>query len=129
MDIKFSNDDINVTNVNKSSAVQKIAATRDLPAHGNNLPVETKDSASDKNASEAVDDEKLDEAVRNINQHIQAVQRELHFSVDKDSGITVIKVMDLATKEVIRQIPNEEALTVARRLGEGAGLELFSEYG
>ena len=75
-----------------------------------------------------MDSEKLDAAVRELNEHIQAVQRELHFSVDKDSGQTVIKVMDLSTQEVIRQIPNEEALSFARKLDEGVELELLSEY-
>jgi len=40
----------------------------------------------------------------------------------------VIKVMDLATKEVIRQIPNEEALNIASKLAEGVDMKLFSEY-
>ena len=72
--------------------------------------------------------EEIDDAVRDLNDHAQVVHRELHFSIDKDSGHTVIKVIDAKTDEVIRQIPGEEALKVAQRLSEGADLEIFNSY-
>ena len=120
------NDNLNVANINHTSVVEKIdpvqknSSTRDLPARHEEVNSEKLDVA--------VRELKLDDAVRELNEHIQVVQRELHFSVDEDSGQTVIKVMDLATKEVIRQIPNEEALSFARKLNEGVELELLSEY-
>ena len=120
------NDNLNVANINHTSVVEKIdpvqknSSTRDLPARHEEVNSEKLDVA--------VRELKLDDAVRELYEHIQVVQRELHFSVDEDSGQTVIKVMDLATKEVIRQIPNEEALSFARKLNEGVELELLSEY-
>ena len=124
--VTINNDNLNVANINHTSVVEKIApaqkisSTRDLPARHEEVNSEKLD--------DAVRELKLDDAVRKLNEHIQVVQRELHFSVDEDSGQTVIKVMDLATKEVIRQIPNEEALSFARKLNEGVELELLSEY-
>lgn len=121
MMVKISNDDSSVTNVNqrsveRASPVQAISPTPSNEEHGKNSP------------TNMVTTEKLGEAVREINESLQAVQRELQFSVDEDSGQTVIKVTDLATKEVIRQIPNEEALIFARKLGDGDDPVLFSEY-
>lgn len=61
-------------------------------------------------------------AVRQMNDYIQTVNRDLSFSVDELSGKTVIKVIDAETKEVIRQIPPEEILALARHFaasGEG----------
>ena len=55
----------------------------------------------------------LKEAVTKLNDYVQNVQRNLSFSVDKDSGQTVIKVYDAQTKEVIRQLPPEETLKLA----------------
>ena len=92
---------------------------------GENLPSGTAPvRQNDAVANESV----LDEAVQNLNDHVQTVNRELQFTVDKDSGKTVIKVIDKETHEVIRQIPGEEALNVARRLNEGGELALFSSY-
>ncbi len=50
--------------------------------------------------------------------------RTLNFSVDEESGKPVVKVIDFETKEVIRQIPSEEVLTMAKaikRLQEDLG--------
>jgi flagellar protein FlaG len=43
----------------------------------------------------------------------------LQFSVDSASGRTVVSVRDMATGDVIRQIPSEEALRLAQALGSG----------
>lgn len=58
----------------------------------------------------------LEEAVRELNGYVQNVQRNLQFNVDEDSGHTVIRVVDSETDEVIRQIPSEEVLTLAKHL-------------
>ena len=60
--------------------------------------------------------ETLDAAVRDINDYVQRVQRTLQFSVDDDTGTTVVKVLDSQTDEVVRQFPPEEALALARHL-------------
>ena len=63
-----------------------------------------------------VDSEQLNAAIHDINEYVQQVQRTLQFSVDDDTGTTVVKVLDSATDEVIRQFPPEEALALARHL-------------
>ena len=50
------------------------------------------------------------------------MQRQLQFSVDEESGKTVIKVIDTETEEIIRQIPPEIILEIQKRLGETNGL-------
>ena len=64
----------------------------------------------------------LEEAVNRVNNKIninQLVQRELEFSIDEESDTTVVKVLDKETKEVIRQIPAEQLLELARALNKG----------
>lgn len=58
----------------------------------------------------------LNQAVSRLNAHVQNIQRELEFSIDKATGRTIIKVIDSSTKQVIRQLPPEEVLQVARRI-------------
>lgn len=42
--------------------------------------------------------------------------------VDRDTGIQVIKVVDTKTDEVIRQIPSEEIIELAKTLDKLHGL-------
>ena len=46
--------------------------------------------------------------------YVQQIDRKLEFSVDEDSGETVIKVFDSSSEELIRQIPSDEILKLAR---------------
>jgi flagellar protein FlaG len=57
--------------------------------------------------------EQLDAAVSKLNDYVQNVQRTLSFSVDKDTGMTVVKVIDTQTNELVRQIPAENVLKLA----------------
>jgi flagellar protein FlaG len=61
---------------------------------------------------------RLEVAVRQLNDYLQTLRRDLQFSVDEHSGREVVRVIDPASGEVIRQIPAEEVLAVARALGE-----------
>jgi flagellar protein FlaG len=55
-------------------------------------------------------------AVERLNELMSGKQRSLRFQVDAGSGRTVITVINESTKEVIRQIPSEELLAIARNL-------------
>ena len=128
------NDDNNLTNINKPTVVEKVspvpvvAPIMGASENGNKQSANEATAVQADVAKQEASSAELDETVHDLNEHMQAVQRELHFSIDQDSGHTVIKVMDLATQQVIRQIPNEEALKAARSLGEGFDIKLFSEY-
>jgi flagellar protein FlaG len=62
--------------------------------------------------------EDLKQSVSQLNDYVQNTQRDLEFSIDKDSGVTVVKVIDTKSEKVIRQMPTEEALKLARSLVE-----------
>ncbi|MDP4535889.1 flagellar protein FlaG [Alkalimonas collagenimarina] len=66
----------------------------------------------------------LDEAIDVLNTAAVIESRSLSFSIDDLSGREVIKVVDLKSSEVLRQIPSEELLKVAqdiRRLQDEMG--------
>ncbi|GLQ32229.1 flagellar protein FlaG [Litoribrevibacter albus] len=71
-------------------------------------------------------EEQVQEAVSKLNDYIQNQQRNLRFSVDDDSGETVVTVLDGRSEEVIRQIPDETVLRLARKLDQDEPLQLFS---
>jgi flagellar protein FlaG len=62
--------------------------------------------------------EQLAQAVRSINKTLQAQAQGLEFSVDSDSNRTIVKVVDESTKEVLRQIPSEEVIQIAKALDQ-----------
>ena len=71
----------------------------------------------------------LEQAVDKLNGYLQNVQRNLQFSIDNDSGAMVVKVIDSNSQKVIRQMPSEESLRLARHLAEdkqAATLNIFS---
>ncbi len=69
-------------------------------------------------------EEKLDSAATEMNKYVQNMQRDLHFSVDEDSGETVIKVVESQSQRLIRTIPSEEFLSISREFNQGVGLLL-----
>jgi flagellar protein FlaG len=104
---------------NPSAAVAKAAdarlveARKDVAGAGGSLPLEDLTKA-----------ENVEEAVSQVNEYVQNLSRDLQFTIDQDSGRTIIKVLDSETHEVIRQIPPEELLQIANQLTEGGGLLL-----
>jgi flagellar protein FlaG len=52
---------------------------------------------------------------------VNGLGMELEFSVDKDAKVTIIKVVDSETGEVVRQIPPEELVALMRQF-DGKGL-------
>lgn len=56
----------------------------------------------------------LEEAAAHVQNQLKEAGVELNFSIDKDSGETVVKVIDPATQEVIHQMPSKEMLAISR---------------
>jgi len=86
------------------------AARRAVPAPA---PAPAPASAAAKPAPSPA---QVNAAVSRLNQAAQANSQGLEFSVDSDSKRTVVKVVDQSTKEVLRQIPTQEALELAKAL-------------
>ncbi len=90
-----------------AAATQPVAA----PAPQGPKPVP---AASAKDVQRAADE--INKALQRLN------SSSLEFSVDHESGQTIVRVVDIATKDVIRQIPNEETLQIAKSIDKLQGL-------
>ena len=66
--------------------------------------------------------QELVSAVAHLNRYIASAVSSIEFSVDEDSGKTVVKVIDSETRKVLRQIPNAEALSLSKSLDRVEGL-------
>lgn len=68
------------------------------------------------------DPEQVQKAMKEVQQAVEATSpNSLQFAIDHDSGKTVVKITDVKTGELIRQIPSEEMLELARSLDKMQG--------
>jgi len=72
------------------------------------------------------DDGALQQAVTKAEEVVHQVDSHIQISIDKDLNRPVVKVVDSQSGELIRQIPAEEMLEIAKHLGQVEGL-LFKE--
>lgn len=86
----------------------------------------TEDLENTKKTEQMQSDKKVSKAVQEINEkrikeRTEALNRQyigLNFSIDKETESTVVKVTDMNTKKLVRQIPSEEFLKMSERLDD-----------
>lgn len=77
--------------------------------------------------TQQADEKALQQAVDELQRKVQISASNLHFSIDHETGRTVVRVTDVNTQEVIRQIPPEEILHLDQALDRVWGLLLHKE--
>jgi flagellar protein FlaG len=121
--------DINVSQASQNfgSEIVDISAhnTLNKDSSGENLAAvkqQTKDlsisAEINKQSIDNVSAEQVEFAVSKLSEFVQISNRQLNFSVDEGSNKLVVKVTDVESGEVIRQIPSEEVLKLSERLQE-----------
>lgn len=108
-----------LVNVNKATAT---------PLGGKKLPVAKQRQQNIANGEAATKQnnkkiamlarDRVEKAVARMNEYTQSIQRDLRFNLDEESGRVVVNVIDRKSQEVIRQIPDETFLKMARMLKE-----------
>ena len=67
-------------------------------------------------------------AVDAINQALEKIPTSLAFQVDKTSNRFIVNVADISTGELIRQIPGDAVLRIARQLESLKGIIFDDKY-
>lgn len=101
-----------MANAGSDAAKVAVQGGKDLPPPTANVP--------------PLNEVDVQEAVQKLNEYVQSTSRTLDFQVDEDSGKTIVRVFDKDSEELIRQIPGELALELARKLNEEEPSLLFS---
>lgn len=65
-------------------------------------------------------------AVTALNDFVQNEKRDLEFVVKDEAGVSVVKITNRKSGELIRQIPGDEVIDLARKLNNQEPLRLFS---
>lgn len=81
-------------------------------------------AANAKTTAASAENIKLDNAVDAINKFLKPVASSIEFSIDKNSGRTVVQVIDTDTNDVLRQFPSKEALAISLELDRYQGILL-----
>jgi len=66
--------------------------------------------------------EEVSNAVKKLNEAMPPSAQGIEFEIDQDSKDIIVKVIDQATREVIRQMPTVEALERAKAIDKMQGL-------
>jgi flagellar protein FlaG len=82
-------------------------------------------AAKDEAAARVPSKTELKNSVDAINRFLEN-NSEVLFSIDEDSGLSVVKVIDTETKKVLRQFPSEQSLEIGKNLST-KGLLINSE--
>lgn len=69
-----------------------------------------------------VDKAAVRDAVKKLNETVAPALQTLQFEMDEESEKLVVKVVDKQSKEVIRQMPSEEALAFSKTIDKLQGL-------
>lgn len=92
---------------------------------GGGLPPEASNKSETavqgSSANRAESDKEVKEAVDNIQKFVAQTTRDITFSIDESAGF-MVKVIDRTSQDVIRQIPSEEVVAIARALDKLQGL-------
>lgn len=112
---------MSITNINHVSSTNNVTLGSSLMGSQEGA---SKTAYIDKVAikKEVISDKALEDAVKKINDFISPTLQTIQFSIDQESDRLVVKVIDTATQKVLRQMPNEAALSVAKTIDGLKGL-------
>jgi flagellar protein FlaG len=66
--------------------------------------------------------EELKAAVKDIQEFVSTVTTDLRFVVDKETGRLIVSVVDSKTQQILRQIPSEDIMKIAKNIDRMQGL-------
>lgn len=120
-------------NIQLNSQPRPQQQARPLPGTGQKVPARESKSAVSGNSLPQQSQQKappadmpdLKRAVEQIQKYIDSSSRELVFSVQEETGRTIITVIDATNGQVIRTIPAKEVLAMAAAI-QTAGSSIFN---
>lgn len=80
------------------------------------------DEAAKEDLKEVSDKAEVESAVESINDAIEHINRALRFSIHEDTQRIMVKVINIDTDEVIKELPPEDVLDTVARIREMIGL-------
>jgi flagellar protein FlaG len=101
------------------AALAKGEAVKNIETQAPPLPAQH--AESDQNKS-AVDRKAVEQTVAKIQEAIGSANASLKIEIDPDTDRIIVKVLDDQSGEIIRQIPSQEMVEIAKRLDTMQGI-------
>jgi flagellar protein FlaG len=100
----------------------------DLPAPAGGHATTARTSGSTPAAATPLPDlrEQTRAAAQQLQEYLRKNGHHMQFSVDKASGMTIVRIYNDATGELVRQIPSEEIVHIAEILRQEDGRSTLS---
>lgn len=74
------------------------------------------EAAQDQPVSNDIQARRLEDSAKILKEYLQQLPTSLEFRADEESGRIVFKVINPVTREVLRQVPPEQVLALARQI-------------
>ena len=114
------------TGTNISRLELPVAAAPALPKRaGADAPLPVAASKEQVAATKVPTKSEVKDSVDAINRFLED-NSEVRFSIDDDSGRSIVKVIDTETKKVLRQFPSEQSLEIGKNLSSLKGMLIDS---
>ncbi|NHC07255.1 flagellar protein FlaG [Azonexus fungiphilus] len=116
---------MNIESVSAANSVQRQTSQERPQTIGSTTTVQqtvSNTQESTKQNSRKATSEELQQAVQRLSEFVAPNQSDINFSIDDSTGANVVKIVDRSSREVLRQIPSEEALALAQALDKLQGL-------
>lgn len=124
---------MNIDSIQSTTSLPRRAPSQE--ATGNVAPVGTRNpnaisetasqsatAQSNSSSNQPADKPTLEHAVQRISEYVSSSRPEINFTIDESTGTQVVKIVDSESKQVIRQMPSEEAIQIAQALDKLQGL-------
>ncbi len=114
MDIK------NINNMLDNTLVQ--GGAKSVTSQNNKVKVQNEINQQLREELKKLDKNQIESLLKDIKEKFDYMNKYLKIEIDKDLQEPVIKIIDKKTNEVVRQIPPEYLLELAKRIDELVGL-------
>jgi len=118
MDIKHVQNSVNVQSLNNTALNSQY--NKSAQQHQQSQVEQLKDSLNN------MDKNQLEDLFKNVKEKFDYMNEYLKIEIDKDLHEPIVKIIDKRTDEVIRQIPPENLVELAKKIDELVGL-LFNK--
>jgi len=123
---------MDVSDLIKTGSVPSSVARQSPVTSGNSLPDTRQirvraETRQDVTPVSPPNTEELNKLVEQVNMTLQGRFSDLKFTVAEGTDINVVRIEDAETGELIRQIPSEAMVAIARALGEAQQGMMFEE--
>lgn len=112
--------------LNDAPAQQQISTHKEVNETGKASKQPSPEHSIQPKERELISDANIENTVEELNNYVQSLNRSIQFAFDSEAGKTVITVTDEDTGKVIRRIPEDLLLELAKKMRDKEPIEMVN---